>query len=64
MLMPVMDVGKVRVTMRQSRVHVPVRVRLPQWFGAIMVVLVVSVMHVPVLVRYSLVAMLVLMALR
>lgn len=64
MLMPVMDVGKVCVTMPQAGVHVPVRVRLPQWLGAIMAVLVVLVMHVPMLVGHLLVAMLVLVALR
>ena len=64
MFMPVMDVGKVCVTMRQSRVDVPVRVRLPQWLGAVMAVLVVLVMHVPMLVGRFLVPMLVLVALR
>jgi len=62
--MPVMDVGKVRVTMRQSRVHVPVRVRLPRRLGAIMAVLVVLIMRVPMLVGHLFVAMLVLVALR
>ena len=64
MLMPMMDVGKVRVTMPQSRVHVPVRVRLPGWLGAIMAVLVMLVMDVPMLVGHLLVAMRVLVALR
>jgi hypothetical protein len=64
MLMAVMDVGKVRVTMPQSGVHVPVRVRLPRWLGAIMAVLVMLVMHVPMLVGHLLVPMLVLVALR
>ena len=62
--MPVMDVGKVRVTMPELGVHVPVRVRLPRWLGAIMAVLVVLVMHVPMLVGHLFVAMLVLVALR
>ena len=64
MLMAVMDVGKVRVTMRQSRVDVPVRVRLPRRLAAIMAVLVMLVMHVPMLVGHLLVPMLVLVALR
>ena len=64
MLMAVMDVGKVRVTMRQSRMDVPVRVRLPRWLAAIMAVLVMLVMRVPMLVGHLLVAMLVLVALR
>ena len=64
MLVPVMDVGKVRVTMPQLRVDVPMRVRLPRWLGAVMAVLVVLVMHVPMLVGHLLVPMLVLVALR
>ena len=64
MLMPVMDVGKVRVTMPQLDVHVAVRVRLPQRLGAIMAVLVMLVVHVPMLVGHLLVPMLVLVALR
>ena len=64
MFMPVMDVGKVRVTMSHQRVHVPVRVRLPQWLGAVMAVLVVLVMLVPMLVGHLLVPMLVLVAFR
>jgi hypothetical protein len=62
--MAVMDVRKVRVTMRQSGVHVPVRVRLSRRLGAIMAVLVMPVMHVPMLVGHLFVAMLVLVALR
>ena len=64
MLMPVMDVRKVRVTMPQLRVDVPVRVGLPRWLGAVMAVLVMLVMHVPMLVGHLLVPMLVLVALR
>ena len=64
MLMPVMDVGKVRVIMPQLGMHVPVRVRLPRWLAAIMAVLVMLVMHVPMLVGHLLVPMLVLVALR
>ena len=64
MLMAVMDVGKVRVTMPQVRVHVPVRVRLPRWLDTIMAVLVVLVMHVPMLVGHLLVPMLMLVAFR
>ena len=63
MLMPVMDVGKVRVTMPQFRVHMPVRVRLPCRFGAIVAVLVMLVMNVPMFVDNLLVTMLVLVAL-
>jgi hypothetical protein len=64
MLMPVMDVGKVRVAMPQLGVRVPVRVRLPRRLAAIVAVLVVLVMHVPMLVGHLLVPMLVLVALR
>ena len=64
MLMPVMDVGKVRVTMPQLDVHVAVRVRFPRRLGAIMAVLVMLVVHVPMLVGHLLVPMLVLVALR
>ena len=64
MFVSVMDVGKVRVAMPQLGVHVPVRVGLPRWLGANMVVLVVLVMHVPMLVGNLLVPMFVLVALR
>ena len=64
MLMAVMDVGKVRVTVLQLGVHVPVRVRLPRWLAAVMAVLVVLIMNVPMLVGHLLVPMLVLVALR
>jgi len=64
MLMPMMDVGKVHVTVPQFRVHVPVRVRLPGWLAGLMAMLVMLVMHVPMLVGHLLVAMLVLVALR
>ena len=63
MLMAVMDIGKVRVAVPQPHMHVPVRVRLPRRLGAIMVVLVMLVMHVPMLVGRLLVPMLVLVAL-
>src|SRR5258708_22130731 len=62
MLMPVMDVGKVRVTMPQFCVHMPVRVRFPSRFGAIVAVLVMLVMNVPMFVGHLLVTMLVLVA--
>lgn len=64
MLMPVMDVRKVRVTMPQAGVDVPVRVRLPRWLAATMAVLVMLIMHMPMFVGHLLVAMLVLVALR
>ena len=64
MLMAVMDVGKVRVTVPQLGVDVPVRVRLPRWLAAVMAVLVVLIMHVSMLVGRLLVPMLVLVALR
>ena len=64
MLMPVVDIGKVRVAMPQLGVHVSVRMRLPRRLGAIMAMLVMLVMHVPMLVGHLLVAMLVLVALR
>lgn len=64
MLVPVMDVGKMGVTMTQRSVHVPVRVRLPWRLAAIMAVLVVLIMHMSMLVGHLFVAMLVLVALR
>src|SRR6266511_4415398 len=63
MIMPVVEVWKVRVTMPQADVHMPVRVRLPRWLGAIMGVLVMLVMLVPVLVGHLMVLVLVCMAL-
>jgi len=64
MLMPMVDVGKVRVTVPQPSMHVPVRVRFPRRFGALMAVLVMLVMYVPMLVGHLSVAMLVVVALR
>jgi len=64
MLVPVMDVGKVCVTMNQRSMYVPVGMRLPWRLAAIVAVLVVLVMHMAMLVGHLFVAMLVLVALR
>jgi hypothetical protein len=58
-LVPVVEVWKVRVTMPQADVHVPLRVRLPRRLGAIMAVLVMLVMLVSVFVGQLVVLVLV-----
>ena len=62
MLVSVMDVGKVRMPMPQSNVHVPVGVGLHRELGTVMAMLVMLVMHVPVLVGHLAMRMLVLVA--
>ena len=59
MLVPVVEVWKVRVTVPQADVHVPVRVRFPRRLGAIMAVLVMLVMLVSVFVGHLVVLVLV-----